>query len=97
MEHFASIVKAFTESPTPAMLVLVVIALGWTVRAYVQREREQRAELAAMHAAHVAYIQQSNEAHLRTAMLIAPLAEKLVDCVGMVGRIVDRRPAGGAS
>lgn len=77
---FTAIFGAVRESPTGALLVMALMALAWIVRDGRQRDD-----------AHAAQIRAQHEAHLQTAMQVAPLASKLVDCVSLLERMVTTR------
>lgn len=77
---FGQLFKAFNENATAALLVVCLMALGWLVR-----DTRRRDELSA------AKLEAANAAHLQTAMQVAPLAAKLVTCVEVLERLVERR------
>jgi hypothetical protein len=77
---FGQLFDAFNKNATVALLVLTLVALAWLVRDARRRDDANAEKLAA-----------SNAAHLQTAMQIAPLAAKLVTCVEMLERLVDRK------
>jgi uncharacterized protein (TIGR03382 family) len=82
VEFFESLVKAIQERPTAALLALAVVALAWLFRDSRQRDEKHAADLAAAH-----------QAHLQTALQVAPLAAKMVTCVEVLERLSMRTGA----
>lgn len=82
---FSAIFAAVQANATGAMLVLALLAL-----AYVYREKER------VDAAHLETVKAMNAEHLATAMLVAPLASKLADCVVLASQIAATRSGGNA-
>jgi hypothetical protein len=80
VDFFEALVKAIQDRPTAALLALAVVALAWLFRDSRERDSKHAAELAA-----------SNQAHLQTAMQVAPLAAKLVTCVEVLERLSNRQ------
>ena len=80
---FSVLFGALASNPFPAFLTLALLAIGWLVRDGRQRDAEHAKALEAAHAA-----------HLQTALQVAPLASKLVDCVELVERMLTRLPGG---
>jgi hypothetical protein len=80
---FGQLYGAFKEHPTAALLVVALLALGWlgryTLTLYGSRLDDQR---------------KASAEHLATAMIVAPLASKLVDCVVLLDRAVTRNTGG---
>lgn len=76
---FSPLFEALKSNPTAALLAISLIAIGWLVRDSRQRD-----------SAHAAALQTAHAAHLATAMLVAPLASKLVDCVEILERLMPR-------
>ncbi|WP_144370031.1 hypothetical protein [Myxococcus stipitatus] len=83
MDNIPSLASAIKDSPAGAMLAVCVLALGWLGRAYIAQMQ-----------AHTAAMQAQHDAHLQTAMLVAPLATKLVDALGLMERAVLNRHGG---
>jgi hypothetical protein len=81
---FSALFNALSANPFPAMLAITLLALGWLVRDGRRRDEENAKKLDAAHAA-----------HLQTALQVAPLASKMVDCVEILERLTSRI-AGGA-
>lgn len=61
------------------MLAIALIAVGWLTKALIA---SYEAKATALQAAH--------DAHLQTAMQVAPLAQKLVTCVEVLERLSAR-------
>lgn len=80
---FSELFDAFNRNATVALLVLSLTALAWLVRDSRRREEIWTERLEAAHAAHLQSVEQ-----------IAPLASKLVTCVEVLERIVDRKVGG---
>jgi hypothetical protein len=76
---FSTLFQALATNPFPALLTLAVLAIGWLIRDGRRRDEEHEKKLEA-----------ANAAHLQTALQVAPLASKLVDCVEAAERLADR-------
>lgn len=96
MEALGGLTTALASAPLAAVLAVVLIAFAWLAREYVQRGKEHAAEKDAIHAARIKDMQESNAAHLATALQVAPLAQKLVACVEILERITSSRLGGSA-
>lgn len=81
--EFAALYAALKENPTPALLGLALLALGWVCREYVKAIQDSAKQEREQHAAHLA-----------TAMQVAPLAAKLADCVTLFERVFLARSGG---
>jgi len=73
---FSALFQALAQNPFPAFLTLALLAIGWLVRDSRQRDADHATKLEAAH-----------QAHLQTAMQVAPLAQKLVTCVEVLERL----------
>lgn len=80
---FTAIFDGVTKSPTGAMLVMALIAVGWLAKKLLEVIQEHAKETRAQH-----------EAHLATAMQVAPLATKLAECVSLFERVILPRGGG---
>lgn len=94
MDAFTAIFAAVEKNPAAAVLVLTLLALAWVVRVAWQNEKDNRAAEREQQAAHAKQLQEASAAHLQTAMLVTPLATKLVDCVSFFERYSARREGG---
>jgi len=96
MEALGGLTSALASNPLAALLAVVLLALGWLAREYVQRGKDHAAEKDAIHAARIRDMQEQNAAHLATALQVGPLAAKLVSCVEILERITSARLGGSA-
>lgn len=83
MDFFSQLYAAFKENPAVALLVVALIAIVWLAKA-----------LLTSFTARLEDIRKANAEHLATAMMVAPLASKLVDCVELVERVASGRQGG---
>jgi DNA-binding GntR family transcriptional regulator len=94
VELFTGLFQAFKDNATAALLVVTLIAFGWVVRDMRRREDEHLKSLEALHAAHEEKAKKASDEHLATALQVAPLASKLIDCVGTLERLSAARAGG---
>lgn len=90
---FSQLFTALRDNPYPAMLTVAILAIGWLVKSLVNSYDARAKELKATNDAHDLAIDAAHAAHLATAMQVAPLASKLVDCVAAVERLSTARGA----
>lgn len=84
---FSELFAGFKENPLIALVVLGLIAIGWLIRDAFSTRSSHADKVEALYRAHVDAMQRANDAHLQTAMQVAPLASKLVDCVAILDRL----------
>lgn len=79
MEAFSALFDGLSKNLPIAMLTIALVVIGWLAKALISSYDEKGKALQAAH-----------DAHLQTAMQVAPLAQKLVTCVEVLERLSAR-------